>query len=91
MRVDFKKLDRHPLRVCALFYLRIILIVTLTFPPNYLLSVPQAQAQVVPDPLTQGLVGHWKFDEASGTTAADASGNAYARSEEHTSELQSQR
>ena len=27
------------------------------------------------DSLTQGLVGHWKFDEGSGPTAADASGN----------------
>jgi uncharacterized repeat protein (TIGR01451 family)/fimbrial isopeptide formation D2 family protein len=31
---------------------------------------PQAKAD-----LTDGLVGHWQFDEGSGTTAADSSGN----------------
>mgnify|MGYP001619161724 CR=1 FL=1 len=33
----------------------------------------QAQAAVP----TSGLLGHWKFDEGSGTTAADSSGNNY--------------
>ncbi len=28
------------------------------------------------DPLAAGLVGHWTFDEGSGTTASDASGNS---------------
>ncbi|MDO8572262.1 MAG: LamG-like jellyroll fold domain-containing protein, partial [bacterium] len=32
------------------------------------------RAQVVP---TSGLLGHWKFDEGTGTTAADSSGNNY--------------
>ena len=27
--------------------------------------------------LTTGLIGHWKFDESSGTTASDGSGNNY--------------
>ena len=27
--------------------------------------------------LNNGLVGHWKFDELSGTTASDSSGNSY--------------
>ena len=27
--------------------------------------------------LSDGLIGHWKFDESSGTTANDASGNNY--------------
>ena len=27
--------------------------------------------------LQNGLVGHWKFDETSGTTAHDSSGNDY--------------
>ena len=27
--------------------------------------------------LNSGLIGHWKFDESSGTTANDASGNSY--------------
>ena len=28
-------------------------------------------------PANAGLVGHWKFDEGSGTTATDSSGNGY--------------
>lgn len=28
-----------------------------------------------PDPLTTGLVAHWRFDDASGTSLADSSGN----------------
>jgi hypothetical protein len=38
-----------------------------------LFIIPVAQAQT-PDLLT-GLIGHWKFDETSGTTATDSSGN----------------
>jgi hypothetical protein len=33
--------------------------------------IPSAHAQDI----TTGLVGHWKFDEGSGTTATDSSGN----------------
>ena len=39
----------------------------------YFFMVPQAHAQDIP-----GLVGHWKFDEESGTTAADSSKNGEA-------------
>jgi hypothetical protein len=39
---------------------------------------PKAAEYITPvDPGTANLVGHWKFDEGSGTTAADASGNGY--------------
>jgi hypothetical protein len=41
----------------------------------------EVQVYVATDPNTvraNGLVGYWKFDEATGTTAADSSGNARA-------------
>jgi len=42
---------------------------------NTLAKLPQSsfRAQVIPP--TNGLIGHLKFDESSGTTASDASGN----------------
>jgi hypothetical protein len=39
-----------------------------------LVSLPSAQAQ-----LTSNLVACWRFDEGSGTTALDASGNKHYR------------
>jgi len=36
-------------------------------------AIPSANAQTAD--ITTGLVGHWKFDEVSGTTATDSSGN----------------
>ena len=44
-------------------------LVVLLFSP-----VCPANAQTEPD-ITTGLVGHWKLDETSSTTAADSSGN----------------
>jgi len=38
-------------------------------------SVPTATATTVPSPTPSGLVGWWKFDEGSGATTADSSGN----------------
>src|SRR3989344_5748408 len=38
----------------------------------YILLLPKG---VYAQDITTGLVGHWKFDEISGTTAADSSGN----------------
>jgi hypothetical protein len=46
-------------------------LVVLLFSP-----VCPANAQTEPD-ITTGLVGHWKLDETSGTTAVDSSGNSY--------------
>jgi hypothetical protein len=40
---------------------------------NEFFLIPKAHAQT-PDLLT-GLIGHWTFDEGSGTTVADSSGN----------------
>src|SRR3546814_7591854 len=51
---------------------------------------PAQIAESASVPLTgneTGLVGYWRFDEATGRTAADSSPSG--RSEEHTSELQS--
>ena len=40
------------------------------------LSLTAAQARLAQAaPPTSGLVGHWSFDEGSGTTTADRSGN----------------
>ena len=38
-------------------------------------SVPTATATTVPSPTPSGPVGWWKFDEGSGATTADSSGN----------------
>lgn len=40
------------------------------------MPVASARAENCGVPTTNGLVGHWKLDETSGTTAADSSGNA---------------
>jgi hypothetical protein len=59
---------------------------TLIPPPHWAPAPPQPTNPHVPAPplpgmpncddtLTNGLVGWWKFDEGSGTTAADSSGN----------------
>jgi len=39
------------------------------------LSGCDAQYSLVQDPITDGLVAHWKFDEGTGTTAYDSAGN----------------
>jgi hypothetical protein len=36
---------------------------------------PPDTAPDAPDPLVQGLVGHWRFDEGSGTRSSDSTGN----------------
>lgn len=41
-----------------------------TYDDDSFLPIPKASADI-----TSGLVGNWKFDEGSGTTAADSSGN----------------
>ncbi|MDD4062224.1 MAG: LamG domain-containing protein [Candidatus Pacebacteria bacterium] len=45
--------------------------------PNYLSKylVDPKEGSISGSNITDGLVGHWKFDEGSGTTAYDASGN----------------
>lgn len=40
------------------------------------LIVVEGKEGVPSDEIVKGLVGHWKFDEASGTTAFDSSGNS---------------
>ena len=42
------------------------------------LSTTMVRPSVAADPVTNGLVGWWRFDEASGTTATDSSGTGNA-------------
>src|SRR3989344_1121080 len=61
---------RRPAIILADTVTSIVIIVAVIFSVS--LFVPAvASAQDI----TSGLVGHWKFDEISGTTAADSSGN----------------
>jgi len=71
----FTKTPNH-LPLSVMIVISIILFYFLTssiFPSFVPLEHQPAQAQS-PD-ITTGLVGYWKFDEGSGTTASDSSGN----------------
>ncbi len=60
---------------------------------NRALTIWEIQAHLDVDYATDtdGLIGHWDFDEGQGGIAYDLTSNANHRSEEHTSELQSRR
>lgn len=51
-------------------FLKIILLLTITVSSLSFTNIPTASAS-----LTDGLVGHWTFDEGSGTTAGDSAGS----------------
>lgn len=44
-------------------------------PLFFLLALTLLPSHVYAQDITSGLIAHWKFDEGSGTTAADLSGN----------------
>jgi len=56
----------------SFYYSQLVLVPELFFPVNASQTIQTAQ--VIPPPPLSSLIGHWKFDEESGTTAADSSG-----------------
>src|SRR2546427_8542436 len=71
----------HHADICSFFFLMI------RRPPRSTLFPYTTLFRSASVTVANDLVGYWAFDESSGTTVTDSSGN---RSEEHTSELQSQ-
>jgi len=71
----FTKSQNHlPLSVMIVISIILFYFLTTSISPFFVpLEHQPAQAQS-PD-ITTGLVGYWKFDEGSGTTASDSSGN----------------
>src|SRR5262249_49373042 len=55
-----------------LFVTRVLLVTGILFVTERMSPVPNQSANAAAP--TQGLIGYWKFDESTGTTAIDSSG-----------------
>src|SRR5262249_55551223 len=60
-------------RIAPFLFVLALIVVVISISDKLFSRLPPSNAQAVD--ITNGLVGHWKFDEGSGTTAADSSGN----------------